>query len=217
MELCQRGQWWPNRGTGGVPDNQGRALMFSRPGLTPSDQWAGSVPLGVWGEACRRRGRRWGLPSKRRDKAVGHGGSPGWTERTWGDCNPGLPIPSICSWSTDLNTCFKLPSPVSGAGDAPTLHLGRGFKERVLGGYSLQSLFATLIISPPSKKFWHILPAPCPSPAAYCLKSPPCPPSLTLTWRTKALLEDGLKCQIHTRKQFNGQLASLFHRFGYRS
>ena len=95
MELCYRGQWWPNRGTGGVSDNQGRALMFSRPGLTPSDQWAGSVPLGVWGEACRRRGRRWGLPSKRWDKAVDHGGSPGWTERTWGDCNPRLPIPCL--------------------------------------------------------------------------------------------------------------------------
>lgn len=34
-----------------------------------------------------------------------------------------------------------------------TLLLRSGFKERALEGYLLQSLFATLIISPPSKKF----------------------------------------------------------------
>ena len=81
------------------------------------------------------------------------GGSPAWTERTRGDCNPRLPIPCLLLVHR-FEHMRKNFLPWSQGLEMPlTLLLRRGFKERALEGYLLQSLFATLIRSPPSKKF----------------------------------------------------------------
>lgn len=77
IELSHGGWRWPGRGTRGVSDSQGRAPQFPKPGLTPSDQWASSISLGIWGEDCRRRGRRRRQLSKGGVKAVDQGGGSG--------------------------------------------------------------------------------------------------------------------------------------------